>query len=105
MKLQTTLEEKLTGALAPIHLEVANESFMHSVPAGSESHFKVVAVSAVFEGKPLVNRHRIVNDLFAAELRDSIHALALHLYTPAEWAKKNEGTPPSPPCLGGSQRG
>lgn len=103
MKLQTVLQEKLTGALSPIHLEVVNESSMHSVPPGSESHFKVVAVSAVFEGRSLVDRHRMVNELFASELKREIHALALHLYTPAEWAKKNSPPPQSPPCLGGSK--
>ena len=32
-------------AFAPLHLEVTNESHMHSVPAGSETHFKVIVVS------------------------------------------------------------
>ena len=102
MKTQATLEEKLSKALAPTHLQVINESFMHSVPAGSESHFKIVAVSHAFEGKSLVDRHRSINDLLATELKESIHALALHLYTPAEWAERS-GAPKSSPCLGGSK--
>lgn len=103
MSLEKSVRRKLETTLSPIHLEVINESERHSVPPGSESHFKVVAVSSAFEGKSLVDRHRMVNHLVEKELRESIHALALHLYTPTEWAKKNEGAPQSPPCLGGSK--
>ncbi|MGI9323235.1 MAG: BolA family protein [Pseudomonadales bacterium] len=38
-----------------------NESGNHNVPPGSESHFKLVLVSSEFDGKPLVQRHRLVN--------------------------------------------
>jgi len=30
-----------------------------------------------------------------------IHALALHLYTPEEWAQRQETSPRSPDCHGG----
>ena len=35
-------------------MEVMNESYMHNVPKGSETHFKVVVVSPKFEGQPLI---------------------------------------------------
>ncbi|CAM9566632.1 unnamed protein product, partial [Hapterophycus canaliculatus] len=38
--MQETIEARLTEALSPVHLEVVNESHMHSGPA-KESHFKV----------------------------------------------------------------
>lgn len=38
--MQETIEGRLTQALSPVHLEVINESHMHSGPA-KESHFKV----------------------------------------------------------------
>ncbi|HCP04161.1 MAG TPA: BolA family transcriptional regulator, partial [Pseudomonas sp.] len=41
---QQALEQALQ-ALNPAHLELINESHMHSVPPGSESHFKAVVVS------------------------------------------------------------
>ena len=50
---QETIEKKVRESLDPVHLEVINESHMHSVPPGSESHFKVVVVSSKFEGKQL----------------------------------------------------
>lgn len=40
--------------LAPTHLEIINESFMHNVPPGSETHFKVLVVSEAFDGLPLI---------------------------------------------------
>ncbi|XP_073780991.1 bolA-like protein 1 isoform X1 [Danio rerio] len=39
---ETTIRTKLSKALNPEHLEVINESHMHAVPPGSESHFKVL---------------------------------------------------------------
>ena len=57
MSLSTVIEAKLRDAFAPAHLEVVNESHMHSVPKGSETHFKVVVVSDRFEGLSPVKRH------------------------------------------------
>ncbi len=57
MTVQQSIQTKIAAALGPSHLEVVNESHMHSVPPGSESHFRVVVVSDRFEGLPLVRRH------------------------------------------------
>lgn len=103
MTMQSTIEAKLAEALAPQHLEVTNESANHHVPPGSESHFRVVLVASAFEGKPLLARHRQVNQLLARELAESIHALALHTYTESEWRARFGAAPMSPPCMGGSR--
>lgn len=103
MKVQTTIEEKLTKAFQPLHLEVINESSNHNVPEGSESHFKVVIVSPGFEGKALLARHRLVNAALEVELKENIHALAIHTYTEDEWKEQTGGAPMSPPCLGGGK--
>ena len=102
MSVEDDIIEKLHKALSPSHLEVINESHMHNVPPGSESHFKVVAVSDEFNDKMLVARHRIINKALAEELEGPVHALALHTMTPAEWAEKG-AAPESPPCLGGGK--
>jgi stress-induced morphogen len=102
VQVQRRIEEKLRQKLAPAVLEVINESGMHSVPAGSESHFKVVVVSATFEGKSLVERHRLVYDALGDEMRGTVHALAITSRTPEEWAK-SDAVGKSPPCLGGSK--
>ena len=103
MNIQTTIQTKL-NSFAPVHLEVINESYMHSVPEGSESHFKVTVVTDQFEGKMLVARHRMVNELLAEEIAGPIHALSLHTMTPDEWIEKGGQVPDSPDCLGGSKK-
>lgn len=103
MSVQARIEEKLRRALHPEHLEVENESFRHSVPPGSESHFKVTLVSAAFAGKNPVKRHQAVYGVLNEELQSGVHALALHLYTGDEWRVKGAVAPESPACHGGSK--
>lgn len=95
------IEERLARAFAPAHLEVIDESRNHNVPDGAETHFKVVVVSDRFAGERLLGRHRAVNTALAAELAGSVHALAMHTYTQAEWRERFGDAPMSPPCRGG----
>ncbi|MBX3186376.1 MAG: BolA family transcriptional regulator [Labilithrix sp.] len=102
MSVQANVEAKLREKLAPEHLEVINESHMHSVPKGSETHFKVVVVSSQFEGMSPVKRHQLVYGALADELskkpvHGGIHALAITSRTPAEWAASPEANV-SPKC-------
>lgn len=103
MSMQRTIETKISASLKPRHLEVANESHMHSVPPGSESHFKLVIVSDAFDTLTLVQRHQKVNRLLADELKDGIHALSMETLTDAEWRRRGGKTFASPPCHGGSK--
>ncbi len=105
MTTQHVIEQMLNDKLKPLHLEVVDESNMHNVPPGSESHFKVTVVSRQFEGQVLVARHRLVNDILADLLNGQIHALALHTLTPDEWIERGSDERDSPPCLGGSKAG
>ena len=102
MTTQDTIEQKLQTALMPSHLDVINESHMHSGPA-TESHFKVTLVSEALDGLSAVKRHQQVYGILADELQGGVHALALHLHTPQEWADKQARVPDSPHCRGGSQ--
>ena len=97
--LQDTIQEKLTAALAPEHLEVINESHMHSVPKGSETHWKVVIVTDRFDGLSAVKRHQLIYGVLADEMKKKpgIHALAITSRTPAEWASSPEANQ-SPLC-------
>lgn|SRR5690554_198598 len=98
--IQSALEQALQG-LAPTHLELLNESHMHAVPPGSESHFKLVIVSAEFDGLNSVKRHQAVYRTLG-DLMQKIHALALHTYSPAEWQASGLA-PVSPDCMGGGR--
>ncbi|XP_037084189.1 DNA-binding transcriptional regulator BolA-like [Pollicipes pollicipes] len=95
-----SIQSKLSQ-LKPSHLEVINESFMHNVPKGSETHFKVVVVSEAFSRKPPIQRHRLVNGLLRDELAAGVHALSIVAKTPEQWAAAEGGVSPSPKCLGG----
>ena len=105
MSRRKRIEEQLQATLSPTHLEVTDESHMHSVPDGAESHFKVVAVSELFSEHKLVGRHRLVNRALKGELESGLHALALHTWTPEEWFEKGAVAPDSPQCMGGSKAG
>lgn len=51
---ESSIRSKLQKAFEPVHMEVLNESYMHNVPKGSETHFKVVVVSDKFENLALI---------------------------------------------------
>ena len=91
------IEEKLRAAFQPVFLEVVDESYRHNVPAGSESHFKVVLVSDRFTGERFLNRHRMIYSTLAEELSTTVHALALHTYTIKEWEALQDTIFASPP--------
>jgi BolA protein len=88
MSVEATMREKLQRAFQPIRLDVINESHLHAghrtSPGTGESHFRVLLVSPVFAGKSRLQRHRLVNEALAAELKGKVHALALDLRAPDE---------------------
>ena len=104
MQVQLSIENKLREALVPEHLDVVNESHMHSVPPNSETHFKVIAVAGAFDGMRKVARHQKIYGVLKDELAGPVHALALHTYTPGEWQERQAQAPDSPQCLGGSKK-
>ncbi|KYR00507.1 bolA family protein [Tieghemostelium lacteum] len=100
--IQSSIEKKLLETFKPTHLEILNESYMHSVPKNSETHFKVVIVSEAFVNKSMLSQHRLVNEILSDELKSGVHALSIHTSTPENWNKLNVS--PSPSCMGGSKR-
>ena len=105
-KMERIIVSKLNELLVPIHLVITNESYKHNVPPGSESHFHVLVVSAQFNEKNLLQRHRMVNGVLKEELK-SVHALSILAKTPVEWdAMSNEDVAKSiktPNCMGGGK--
>ena len=95
------IESKLLKALEPDYLKVENESFKHNVPAGSETHFKIIIVSDRFSGERLLQRHRQVYHILSEEMALRVHAVALHTYTKKEWEYLKTTPVASPPCYGG----
>lgn len=99
MDMQTSIETRLREALVLERLDVLNESHNHGGP-GTQTHYKVTAVSPEFEGVGAVKRHQRLYALLSDQLQNGVHALVLHTYTPAEWAAKNGTAPQSPNCMG-----
>lgn len=94
------IEAKVTSGLAPTSLIIKDESFKHAGHSGNpsgdpdaETHFKVEIVSAAFEGKMPVARHRMVYEILDQEIKDGIHALSLKTKTPAEAEKAKTAKP------------
>ena len=102
MSMQTTIEQKLSAELEVDYLQVENESHLHNVAPGSESHFKVTIVSNSFDDQMLIKRHRAVNQILQREMQQ-IHALALHTLTPQEWQARGGQVEASPKCRGGGK--
>ena len=102
MSMQALIEEKLASEFETEYLQVENESHMHNVAPGSESHFKVTIVSDSFRDQMLIKRHRMVNKTLQQEMQQ-IHALALHTLTPDEWQARDGGVADSPHCHGGGK--
>ncbi|CAK9888090.1 MULTISPECIES: BolA family protein [Pseudomonas] len=98
MTMQQKIEQSLQ-TLEPAHLQVLDESHMHS--RGQQTHYKAVLVSEQFEGLNSVKRHQKVYATLG-DLMSEFHALALHTYTPQEWQKIGVA-PASPTCAGGSK--
>ena len=51
---------------------------------GTSDHWKAVVVSTAFAGKSLIQRHRMVMNVLADEMKGPIHALTLDTKTPDE---------------------
>ena len=77
-------------------LKIINESFMHNVPEGSESHFKIVIVSEDFLNLTMIQRHKLVYKKLN-NLMTKIHALSIHAFDKDEF-KLNPIILDSPEC-------
>lgn len=77
------LQEKLLKELEATHVEVEDTS------DGCGAKFNAVIVSSKFEGKPLLQRHRMVNSILEEEIK-SIHAFSQKTLTPEQWEKQQQ---------------
>jgi BolA protein len=77
----------LTEALAPVSLQVNDDSHKHAGHAGArdgQGHFSVTIVSEAFAGKLPLARHRLVHAALGDMMTTDIHALAISAKTPDE---------------------
>jgi len=82
-KIRTRLEQ----SLAPVQLEIIDESARHAGHAGAASgggHYIVKIVSAAFSDQSPIQRHRLVYDAVDDMMHREIHALSIQASTPEE---------------------
>ena len=88
MSTRERIEERLRQEFRPAHLEIADESDKHAGhpgAAGGGGHYQVTIVSSSFEGKTLLEQHRMVNTALKEMMGAEIHALALKTVPQSEW--------------------
>jgi BolA family transcriptional regulator, general stress-responsive regulator len=86
--IETQIRDRLAAALAPLAVDIVNESHLHaghrSSPGTGDSHFRVRVVADKFTGLSRVARQRLVNQALAPLIGKPIHALAMEALTPSE---------------------
>jgi len=82
------IEDILRQRFEPLFLEVLDDSGRHRGHAGAQGggHFRVGLVSEAFEGKSLLERHRMVQESLKGLFGAEIHALQMSLRSPGEEA-------------------
>uniref|UniRef100_A0A8I6B1N2 BolA family member 2 n=1 Tax=Rattus norvegicus TaxID=10116 RepID=A0A8I6B1N2_RAT len=68
-------------------LETEQEEVEDTTLNRCATSFRFLVVSAKFEGKPLLQRHQLVNECFAEEL-SHIHAFEQKTLTPEQWTRQ-----------------
>jgi len=56
---------------------------------GDGDHFEAVVVSQQFEERSMVQQHQMVYATLGDLMGGEVHALALHTYTPGDWARQH----------------
>ena len=77
----------LEAALAPVQLEIRDDSHRHAGHEGAKDgrgHFHVEIVSEAFAGLAPLARHRAVYAALGSLMQTDIHALSMRARTPAE---------------------
>lgn len=75
----TAITTLLTEQLAPTLLEIEDNSAEHAghTSAGGAGHFTVHIATPAFEGKSLIQKHRLVYDAVDSLMESEIHALSI----------------------------
>lgn len=81
------MREILDAQLAPLLLEIRDDSALHAGHAGARDgggHYHVHIVSEAFEGCSRVRRQRMIYDALGDMMKKDIHALAIRALSATE---------------------
>ncbi|KAJ7497543.1 bola-like protein-domain-containing protein [Mycena latifolia] len=90
--IESAIRDKLTSQFSPSRLDISNDSAQHRHHSAmraqgggnGETHFSVKIVSAAFESKTTMQRHRLIYAALRDELDGGLHALSLQTRTEEE---------------------
>ena len=94
--IESQIINTLSSSMNLSSLKIINESSMHNVPKGSESHFKIVVVTNDFNNLSIIKRHKLIYTTLD-NLMNKIHALSIHAFNEEEF-KLNPIILDSPEC-------
>jgi len=85
--IKTILQEKIGATI--VEIEDRSELHKHhqgrmNAPVGS-GHYDAIVVAASFDGKTMMQQHRMVYAALEDQMQTTIHALSLKTYTPEQW--------------------
>ena len=80
------LIKKSLELLKPIEIDIKDQGHLHIGHAGAKSggHFDLFIVSDKFEGKTLIERHKIIYQCLDVLMKTEIHALSIKALSPTE---------------------
>jgi BolA family transcriptional regulator, general stress-responsive regulator len=95
VNLGNRIKALLQASLAPVVLDVIDESHLHAshthtikrtstATPSSGTHYRIRIVSEAFRGKSRIRRHRAIYRLLCAEFEEGLHALAIEAKAPGE---------------------
>jgi BolA protein len=73
------IKERITTKLQPVQLDIVDESHLHAGHSGhgGAGHFAVTITAETFNGKSLIERHRLVYLAVDDLMKTEIHALSI----------------------------
>jgi stress-induced morphogen len=71
------MKQRIESAIPGAHADVEDYT-------GGGDHFRATVTAAAFDGLNRVQQHRLVYEVFGAEIGAAIHALALKTQTPSK---------------------
>jgi BolA protein len=81
------ITRRLKEAFDPETLGVEDEGHLHEGHEGAKDgrgHFRVLIISSKFDGKSMIERHRMIYRALDEMMRLDIHALAIDAWSPDE---------------------
>lgn len=88
--IERSIKTFILSAMDPNEIKSMIESGMSNVIVsvdGDGTHFDALIVSTEFEGKSLIERHKLVYSVLGDAMKERIHALSLKTFTPEQWEK------------------